>query len=99
MRWSGSEFKKQAERMGYDMADAPDPYVSALMDARDLIPVSDNLTEQAKNDAARWKIDAAIKELNNIKRTGQGNPEDILAKAVKDIEKLTAQSAEGNANE
>lgn len=93
MRWTGREFKKQAERMGYDMTDAPNPYVSALMDARDLIPVSDDPKEQAKNDAARWKIDAAIKEL----KTGQGSPEDILSKAIKGIDDLAAQGAESNA--
>ena len=98
MKWSGAEFKKQAERMGYDMTDAPDPYVAALKDARDLIPVSEDATEQAKNDAARWKIDAAIKELNNAKATGQGSPEDILSKAIKGIEKLAAETqAEANA--
>ena len=93
MQWSGAEFKKQAERMGYDMTDAPDPYVAALKDARDLIPVSDDPKEQAKNDAARWKIDAAIKEL----KTGQGSPEDILSKAIKGIDDLAAQGAETNA--
>lgn len=93
MKWSGAEFKKAAERYGYDMSDAPDPYVSALMDARDLIPVSDDPKEQAKNDAARWKIDAAIKEL----KTGQGSPEDILSKTIKGIDNLAAQGAEANA--
>lgn len=86
MRWTKDEFKKAAERYGYDMTDAPDPYIAALTDARDNIPVSDDEKEQARNTAAKWKIDSAIKELNAAKATGQGNREDIFSKAVRDIE-------------
>ena len=91
MRWSMGEFKKQAERMGYDMTDAPDPYISALIDARDLIPVSEDEKEQARNQAARWRIDNAIKELNTAKATGQGSAEEIFSKAIRSLESGTAE--------
>lgn len=98
MRWTGGEFKKAAERYGYDTSSDPDPYVAALIDARDLIPVSDDEKEQARNTAAKWKIDSAIKELNTAKATGKGNREEIFTKAVRNIETVTStatvQSAE-----
>ena len=88
MTWTKSEFKKMAERMGYDMTDAPDPLVAALMDARDLIPNSEDEKENARNQAARWKLETAIKEINTAKATGQGNAEDIFSKAIRSVENL-----------
>lgn len=92
MRWSGSEFRKQAERMGYDMTDAPDPYLSALSDARNNIPVSADPMEEARNQAKRMKIDVAIREVK--KAAESGNVEEVFTKAVRGIE---GAAAEGNA--
>lgn len=92
MRWSGSEFKKMSERMGYDMTDAPDPYLSALSDARNSIPVSDDPTEEAKNNAKRLKIDLAMREVKKASLEN-GNVEEVFTKVARGIE---SNSAEGN---
>lgn len=90
MRWSKGEFAKMAERMGYDMGDAPDPYLSALMDARDALAMSGDMGGDAHSSAARLKLDKAIRDINTARATGEGSVEEIFSNAIRHMEMLTA---------
>ncbi len=92
MRWTKDEFDKFGERNGYDMEDAPDPYLAALSDARNNISISDDPMEEARNKAKRMKIDLAIQDVK--KAVVNGNVEEVFTKAVRGIE---GAAAEGNA--
>ncbi len=86
--YSKGEFKKMAARMGYgELADNPDPYLSALMEARDSIKDPDDANDimgKAKALAQRVKLDTAIKELKAAQSAGE-NVEDVFAHAVRDL--------------
>ncbi len=97
--WTLPEFKKAAERYGYDMSDAPDPYTAALIDARDALSVTDGGNDAAHSSAARYVLDLAIRDIQTAKQTGDGNPEAIFTDAIHRMERMTAQmpSAEADA--
>ena len=100
MQFSGSEFEKQAKRLGYSMEDAPDPYISALADARNLIhDVTDDPKAKARNNAVRIKIDMAIKDIQTAKATGKGSVEDIFSKAIRSVENLPADIEQNSAEQ
>lgn len=90
MRWSKDEFAKAAQRYGYDMSDAPDPFISALMDARDSIPIAGDDKEQMRSGAAKLSLDLAIRDMQKAKQTGEGNAEQIFSDAIRRMERLTA---------
>ena len=101
MAFSKAEFKKAAERMGYDMSSATDPYISALVDAKNMISTSEDPVEQARNSAAKMKIEKAIQEIKTAKATGKGSVEDVFSSAIRSVERFTqeAQAAQDNAAE
>ena len=92
MRYSGSEFKKQAQRMGYDISDA-DPYIAALNAEREKCDPN-----ESKGVYRRLYLDKALSDYKAAKNGSGENPTDVFSKAVEHIEQLealkTAEQAE-----
>ena len=88
MRFSGSEFRQQAQRMGYDLDDAnlPDPFIAALNAERDRIDGSD-----AKGKARQLYLEKALSDYKAAKNGSGENPTDVFAKAIANIERHEAE--------
>lgn len=84
MRFTGGEFKRQAQRMGYDISDA-DPFLAALNAERDRID-----TTNTKGTYRKLYLEKALQDYKAAKNGSGENPTDVFSKAVEHIEMLEA---------